>query len=547
LLAPGDILLKGGRVRSPSVTHAGRRVSRLTIALLTPVFLLIAVVSSALAFFYPLEIETREATVWLHVLALKAGINIYDHNQVAFVNMAPGPIDPLVKLLITRSFPFLESWQVTRFAVLLLPYSFLIVAWKMAGRESPDAVLRSLYIGSLGYLSLMLSAKEVIFFGRFDVTAALFFMWSIAVSIWWLPQTRLMAAVHGIVCGGIGSAVIHTNWRMAPLVAALTGFTLWRYRYRRRGRSGELIVLHLMAWVLAIVGIWVFLLSYLFDFDLSLYYKHSVGFYSPNAGWVRGGSIVPLGWAYSGSVIGFLMMLFHPAANQTTVKGGPLLLALAVYVLIPGKRAPKNKAWAVLGGFAFVVCSIAYYLNFHGAGPHYFIPAMLILWFYLCVNVGRLTEARLAVLGVLVVVLLCADVRTVGFPTVKRLVRLPQAYEFMTRVRTLAEENNVLSEDTFFFRRSYAGELIDTGDTVSAFRKSGYFGEEFDRTVDRYFEQVRSHPPNYIVAGFTESPELRELIKRRYVLVAEGPGNLTANYGYGSNSKLFQLRDEVAR
>jgi hypothetical protein len=531
-------------VARADLTPARASASRLAITLLTPAFLVAIVSSPLIAFFYPLEIETREATVWLHVLALRAGIDIYDHHQVAFVNMAPGPVDPLVKLLISRAFPFLESWQITRFAVVLLPFSLLAVAWKMVGGDSPDARWRALYLGSLGYLLLLVSARETIFIGRFDVTALLFFIAAIGVSIWWTPDSRAGAAVHGVACGVLGSAVIHASWRAAPLVAALMVFTLWRYR--RRGLRAGLTAAHLAAWVLTTVGIWVLLVWYLFDFDLTRYYKHSVGFYSPNAGWTRAHSVIPLGEAYDGSVIGFLMMLFHPAAEPTLVKGGPLLLALAVYALTPGKGEGENPRWALLGGFAFALCAVAYYLNFHGGSGHYFMPAMIILWFYLCVNAPRLSDTRLALLGVLVIVLLCANVRTVAAPTVKRLVRLPQAYEFTTRVRTLEKTHRILTEDTFFFKTAYAGELIDMGDTVSAFRRSGYFGEEFNRTVDRYFARLRTDPPDYIATGFTESPELKDLIRRRYVLLAEGPGNLTANYGYGPNSRLYR-RDDVAR
>src|SRR4030095_14015445 len=92
-------------------------LSRYTVTVLTTVFCLFSLSASAIVFFYPLEIETRESTTWLYVLALKQGINIYDHSQVAFVNMNHGPFDPLFKLLIATLFPSLESWQVTRFAV----------------------------------------------------------------------------------------------------------------------------------------------------------------------------------------------------------------------------------------------------------------------------------------------------------------------------------------------------------------------------------------------------------------------------------------------
>src|SRR5206468_9117931 len=80
------------------------RVSRLTIVVLTPFLVGVSLFSSAVAFFYPLEIETRESTVWLHVLAMKEGINIYDHGRVAFINIGHGPLDALFKLVVAWAF-----------------------------------------------------------------------------------------------------------------------------------------------------------------------------------------------------------------------------------------------------------------------------------------------------------------------------------------------------------------------------------------------------------------------------------------------------------
>src|SRR5688500_18027342 len=141
----------------------------ITRSVLCFIFLIFALSVSAIAFLYPLEIETRESTVWLHVLALKHGINIYEHSQVAFINQNHGPFDPLFKLSIAALFPFLDSWQITRVSVLLLPYAFLLIAWKWISKQS-RSLLDAVYLGSIGYLFLIVSAKEFIFVGRSDAT-----------------------------------------------------------------------------------------------------------------------------------------------------------------------------------------------------------------------------------------------------------------------------------------------------------------------------------------------------------------------------------------
>jgi hypothetical protein len=107
----------------------------------------------------------------------------------------------------------------------------------------------------------------------------------------------------------------------------------------------------------------------------------------------------------------------------------------------------------------------------------------------------------------------------------------------------LQRGNTVLSEDTFFYKTSYAGELIDMGDMISRVRRrgDGYYGGAFNQTVDAHFERTRNDPPVYILTGFTESPELRELIEENYVQIGAGPDNLTAN-GHAA-TRLFMRKD----
>ena len=192
------------------------RVTRTVLALLTAIFLLISFAASGLAFFYPLEIETRESTVWLCVLALRQGINIYDHSRVAFVNMNHGPFDPIFKFAVSTLLPFLESWQVTRFAVFLLPFVFLFVTPRLIGKSAGQSRLHALCLAGMGYLFLLLSAKDVILVGRSDATVAVLFLLLVYASISFSAATKSRAAVHGLICGVIATSVMLTNWRAVP-------------------------------------------------------------------------------------------------------------------------------------------------------------------------------------------------------------------------------------------------------------------------------------------------------------------------------------------
>jgi hypothetical protein len=517
--------------RSASLTQ----LNRAFLIILALIFFTLSISASAVVFFYPLEIETRESTVWLHVLAIEEDINIYDHSQVAFINMFHGPFDPLFKFSIATLFPFLQSWQVTRFAVFILPYFFLAVAWRLIARYSREPVLHTIYIGSIGYLFLLVSAKEFIFVGRSDATAAVFLLLLIFVSTSFLPKTALTAGLHGFLCGTIGISAILTNWRVAPSILAILIFTLWKYRYIHL-TTWRLTFVHLMSFSTASVGISGVILYYIFDFNLRLYYKLFFGFFTESSGW---GS-TPYGHR---PAIWFLGSLFKPTASPDSLKGGPLILALSVYFLVSGWGEREKKGWVLLGCLVFVSCALAYYLNYYGGGSWYFIPFLIVLWFFCCRSYPKMSESRLALLGIIMLALLCINIRTVMVPTLSRISTMRKAHDFMAEVRSLEKTNVILSEDTFFFRTSYQGELIDMGDTIAAVHKKGYYGDTFNATVNDHFKKMQRHPPDYILTGFTESPELNKLIEAKYTLILEGPNNLTAN-GYGA-SKLFKRRDLI--
>jgi hypothetical protein len=520
LLVSSSILI----VKSPA---------NITRSVLCFIFVLFALTVSAIAFVYPLEIETRESTVWLHVLALRHGINIYDHSQVAFINQNHGPFDPFFKLSIAALFPFLDSWQVTRISVLLLPYAFLVVAWKWLSKQS-SSLLDALYLSSMGYLFLIVSAKEFIFVGRSDATAALLLLPLVYLSFTVSPITLARAAAMGGIWGAIGISVILTNWRMLPVVSALFLFTLWMLRFKHLSQL-RISAAYSGGCACSAAVIFALVLYYSFDFDLSLYYKHFFGTYTQASGHGHR----TYGHA---SPIWFLGSLLNPTANLDNLKGGPVLWALAIYLLVHGKCSAQNLAWLFLGVVVFTACTVAYFFNYYGGGQWYYIPFVIILWFFLCANYRCLSPSRQAAVGVLAAVLLCVNAGTVVMPSLRRVASFSEAANFMGELRSLQAKHSIVSEDTFFFRTSYQGELIDMGDMISRIRGRGnYYGDEFNRTVDLHFQQVKNDPPDYIVTGFTASPELRRLAEQNYLRVASGPGNFTAN-GFGE-SQLLRRKD----
>ena len=85
------------------------------------ILMLITLSLVGVAVCYPLELEFREGTNWLHALALSKGVNIFSTADVAYINMNHGPIDSVLKSMLLRFLPFLDPKLVTRFFVILLP------------------------------------------------------------------------------------------------------------------------------------------------------------------------------------------------------------------------------------------------------------------------------------------------------------------------------------------------------------------------------------------------------------------------------------------
>lgn len=508
-----------------------------------------SLIAALIVFLYPLEIETRESAIWLHVLALKAGIGLYDHSQVTFVETHKGPLDPLIKFLIASVFPFLESWQVTRFMAILLPGAFGLVTWKLLrSRMMQTSPWRILYLSSIGYLLLLLNAKEFLYVGRPDATAALLFLGFIFLAIPFAPlrtsgnrydaiphltfKTDRHILLHGIVCGISGMLVILTHWRIAPCVVAVILFTTWCY-WQAYAKTLREAAFYLGACTITGLAVWLVVFFSLFGGDWTLYYAHTYGLFSKDSGW----GVTASG---RGSALQFLLDVFNPYADPSALKGGPLLVAIALYLLIPSQNKPLRMAWLLLGGTVFGANAIPYYLNYNGGGAWYFIPFVILLWYYFMLHASQLSPRKLTLLGTLVVLLMLLNYRSVILPTVHRIATMNQAGQFMGKLRSLQVNHSLLSEDTFLFRTTYQGDVIDSGDEVLAVYKTGYYGPVFQQTIKRYLAETQREPPDYIISGFTQSPELEDLIEANYTLVATGPQNFTANAQ--ESLKLFQRR-----
>jgi hypothetical protein len=168
----------------------------------------------------PLELEVREGSVWIHVLASRAGVDLYDPLQVSFVNMNHGPLDPILKTWLSRLVPSMAGHWVTRSFVLATPVFFLGSAYLILRRDLASALLAAgaLYL-FLAHLSLL------VLVGRSDATAICFLAVAglLTHQLLQAPRTgwfERRPVLRQIGLGAISAVVFLTSSRYLPAVAA---------------------------------------------------------------------------------------------------------------------------------------------------------------------------------------------------------------------------------------------------------------------------------------------------------------------------------------
>jgi hypothetical protein len=174
-------------------------------------------------FFYPFELEWREGSFWLDALALRENAPIYDHSVFAYVSMAHGPMDSLLKSWIARLFPLLAPWQVTRIFVVLLPVTLISCSAIILRGHMRFPWLWGTLVG-LTFLVCILAAKGGIFYlyGRTDDTAVVLGL--VAFTLLHLAAQSPAALARNSYCFAAGlllGASYLTSWRNFPVLGAM--------------------------------------------------------------------------------------------------------------------------------------------------------------------------------------------------------------------------------------------------------------------------------------------------------------------------------------
>ncbi len=458
------------------------------------------------AFVFPLELELREGTVWLHVLALRAGVPLYDHNQVAFVNMNHGPLDPVLKYGLATLLPFFTPAMITRFFVVALPLGLWLALRRAAG---PNAMAALAWTFGLQLLLLGLEPPHFLL-GRSDPTALFLFalmLWS-AVGSHGRPTTEKPVFIRFLVTAGLGALSLTANWRNFPAVGAvLLGFAAEAIVAAPAARRRQITWQIAGATALGVAAPFVTFVVVQFHGDVDRYWRHFFGFFSAASGW--GSS-----QAETFTLFPVRLLTSHWLLHTT------LLVTVGLGLVFPSARLPRAQqawVWLPLLALLWVSCSVAYFLNHGGGGLHYYAAFFVLLAFHLvrAVDWPRIPwpGTRLA-LGMALVASLPWK------PTWQQCLTLARssesAHAFLQVCRNTAGDAPIYSEDYQLFKDRYRGERLDMGDEVFSVSQTRYFGADFTATAERAFSALEKNPPPFVITGGCGSPPLQALLARAY-------------------------------
>lgn len=460
---------------------------------------------------YPIELEWREGTAWIHALAQSSGINIFEDGRVAYVNANHGIVDLIVKAAILRAFPFLEPQYILRSFVLLFPAISFLSTFVHCRRYLRGAVA---FITALGLNSAMLILLHDIghwntCIGRSDSTAytlmaVAYLCYHTDVSTRWNRLARHISYLSIAL-------VLSTNWRIYP-IALVIPVLVEQCSDSARIRDFIKTYLSIAGYTLAVCA---FFLVTWFHSDVSRYYRYFFGFFSGNSPWPP--SSAP-----------FQTMIQYV---RTPAIACLILLSIAPLLVetwkCRGKRTGRlPKIFAAVAIFAsFVVSIVALKMNFGAAGYWYLSPQVIVLIIYY----GNRHKIGPVAAAIVLTLSLCVLWQSNNSPLIKWQYRqlaetLPDARKYTAELILLDRAFGVYSEEAHLFKRSGNLPPIDMGDAVEAFAKANYFGPRFTAAFAEQRAKILSHEPVLVFVGGCASTAVKQLAEdEEYCLFMKSP------------------------
>tara|TARA_A100001015_G_scaffold316530_1_gene431042 strand:+ start:45 stop:1562 length:1518 start_codon:yes stop_codon:yes gene_type:complete len=482
--------------------------------LLSSISLVLLIQPIIQSFFFPIELEARESTLWLHILTIKEGINIYDPSIVAYANQAHGPVDPIFKYIIHKLFFFLEPWQVSRLNNVLFFLSIFIINYlKLKNKNN------IIFIGFISisiYSLIFLFTKS--FQGRADVTAMLLISW---LCFFCCDQNVYKKLFKIIFIAFIFSIIIMTNWRFLPLCMAIVFFPVYHvdkfediYKLKRIFFSISFILLSFIPFLI--------ILYLLFDFEIKKYFDYFIGFfYFENH------------FSVNHYLVGF--------KNLARIEKFYLLIILFTTYLIKNFYETNDYNFKfflkiLMSTLVFLVSLVSYLYNYIGGGIYYFTPVILFLWYLILFDYSKKEfkfnhNKYISILIIFFSVVLIGMALKNSIRTSKGLyANYYKALELHNYLSKITNNNSkVLSESLHFHKKKYTGEKIDIGDLISY--RSTQVGGNYHKTYKSYLKELSNGKYDYIIHNFTGTHHINKLIDNQDYKVLKTFSNNYSNIG----------------
>jgi len=460
---------------------------------------------------YPIELEWREGTAWLHALAGSFGFNIFTDPQFAYANANHGIFDPVIKAFLVRALPFLEPQYVLRSFVVLFPAVSLLAAFVQARRKLP---LAPAFVAALGLSSAMLIFVHDIgnwntCVGRSDSTALT--LLAVTFLCYTSPALNVRARVLRHISYLAIALVLSTNWRIYP-VALVIPLLLEQNRDSLQLRELIRTYLYIAAYSLGscavFVGVW-------FHFDIAQYYRYFFGFFGTKSPWAPASA---------------------PFATMIHYVRTPAIAALVFLSIIPvlletaklwfGRTGCWPRLLAALAlALSLGVSILAFKMNFMGAGYWYLSPQAFVALAYYQTRFTLGPGAASVILACSLGILWRSDnLPLMRWQYAQLAETLPAARRYTAELVLLDREFGIYSEEAHLFKRTRDLPAVDMGDVAEAFANANYFGPRFTAVFAHQRERLVGHKPVLVFIGGCGSSALKQLAQSdEYYLFRKSP------------------------
>ena len=451
--------------------------------------------------FYPIELETRESTLWLHVLTLKNGISLYDQSLVAYANHAHGPIDPLFKYFISNFFSFLEPWQVSRISNFLF-FIFIYILFFAILKKFKLNLNIILFTSSLFFSLILLFTKG--YQGRADVTALFFFLILIFGVTNYSNSNFFIYLLNPI----LSSLIIMTNWRFTHIVLVVSTFIFFK-KFMENLDFSKIKYKSFIIYFFIFLVFPIIFLYFEFNLDISKYNDYFFNFF----------------YFKSHFDLNFLLNGFQSLLKVEKFFVLIILCFLILHFVITKEFEVRKKCFFLLVFFIiFIITLFQYLYNYTGGGIYYFTPIILITFFLFFVSLrdvdfyqNLISNFYLKNILILLILLIAISAAKFSISSSYYMIKtLPKAMEMHNYLVKL-DNAGALSESLHFHKKKFSNEKIDIGDLLSY--RSRQVGGDYLKTYQSHINDIKMNRFPYIIHNFAGSSEINFLMKKKIYVI----------------------------